>query len=66
MIIVANIKLVKYDTLFKERALLKLEAITQWQKTVKKEARWNKLKGEFNAILGATPFPMLADEATYH
>jgi hypothetical protein len=52
----------KYDTLFMEHTLLKLETMASQQKTRKREARWNELK----AILDVAPLPMLANEATYH
>jgi hypothetical protein len=31
-----------------------------------RKARWNKLKGEFNAILDVAPLSTLANEATYY
>ncbi len=61
----ADTKLAKYDTFFKEHTLLKLEARAWQQKIGKREVRWNEFKGEFNAILDAAPLPTLVDEATY-
>jgi hypothetical protein len=64
-VVVANAMLVMYDTFFKEHTLLKLEVVTWQQKTRKREARWNELKGELNVILDVTPFLTLANEVTY-
>jgi hypothetical protein len=63
---VVNIRLARYDTLFKEHTFLKLEAVAGQQKTRKREVRWNKFKGELNAILDVAPLPTLANETPYH
>jgi hypothetical protein len=65
-VVVADAKLARYNTLFKEHTLLKLEAITKQQKIRKREARWNELNKELNAILDIAPFPTLVDEVTYY
>jgi hypothetical protein len=65
-VVVANAKLARYNTLFKEHTLLKLEAITKQQKTRKREAKWNELNMEFNAILDVVPLPTLVDEVAYY
>ncbi len=64
--VVADAKLARYNTFFKEHTLLKLEAIAKQQKTGKREARWNELNGEFNAILDVAPLLRLINEATYY
>ncbi len=50
-VVVVDAKLARYNTLFKEHTLLKLEAITKQQKIRKREVRWNELNKELNAIL---------------
>ncbi len=64
-VVVADAKLAKYDTLFKEHTLLKFEVVAWWQKIGKREARWNELKGELNAILDVAPLRTLANEVAY-
>lgn len=65
-VVVADAKLARYNTLFKEHTLLKLEVITKQQKTGKREARWNELNGELNAILDVAPLLRLINEAAYY
>ncbi len=65
-VVVVDVMLAKYDTLFKEHALLKLEAIVWRQKTRKKEARWDEFKGGLNVIINIIPLLTLIDEATYY
>jgi hypothetical protein len=62
----ANIRLARYDTIFKEHTLLRLEAVAWQQHTRKKEVKWNKFKGEVNAILNDAPLFTLIDETPYH
>jgi hypothetical protein len=63
-VVVANAKLARYNTLFKEHTFLKLKAIAKQQKAGKREARWNELNGELNAILDVTPLLRLINKAT--
>jgi hypothetical protein len=59
-------RLAMYNTLFKVHTFLKLEVVPQWQKIRKRNAKWNELKGELNAILNIATFLTLADEATQY
>jgi hypothetical protein len=65
-VVVADAKLARYNTLFKEHTLLKFEAITKQQKIRKRKARWNELNKELNAFLDITPLPTLVDEVAYY
>jgi len=51
----ADARLAQHNALFKEHTLLKLEALAWRQKSGKREARWNELKGELEHILNACP-----------
>ncbi len=53
--IVAYFRLTHYSTMFREHTMLKLEFVAWKQKTCKKKAKWNELKGELNNLLDATP-----------
>jgi hypothetical protein len=64
-VVVVDAMLAMYDTFFKEYTLLKLEVLAWQQKIKKREARWNKLKGELNVILDVTPLLTFANEVTY-
>jgi hypothetical protein len=59
-------KFAHYSTLFKEHAILKFESMVWKQKTSKKKAICNELKGELDNLLDLTPFPTLTNEVTYH
>lgn len=55
-----------FSTLFREHAILKFESMVWKQKTSKKEAIHNELRGELDNLLDLTIIPTLTNEATYH
>ncbi|CAM6027209.1 unnamed protein product [Sphagnum balticum] len=61
----ADARLAQHNALFKEHTLLKLEALAWRQKSGKREARWNELKGELERILNAALLPTMTDEVAY-
>ncbi len=65
-VVVVDAKWAGHNTFFKEHTLLKLEAIAKQQKIRKREARWNELNQELNAILDIAPLPTLVDEVAYY